>query len=70
MIYAVIFQLLLAEIVDDVMTKNPQTAQPEMLASEAMDIMNRGPITVLMVRENNKPVGILHLHDLLRVGMS
>ena len=61
---------LLAELVDDVMTQNPQTAQPDMLASEALDLMNRRPITVLMVCENNKPVGILHLHDLLRVGMS
>ncbi|MEE9314993.1 MAG: KpsF/GutQ family sugar-phosphate isomerase [Rhizobiaceae bacterium] len=61
---------LLGEIVDDVMTSDPRTVEPEMLAAEALDIMNRKPITVLMACKNGKPVGILHLHDLLRVGMA
>ncbi|MEE9376013.1 MAG: CBS domain-containing protein, partial [Rhizobiaceae bacterium] len=61
---------LLAESVDDVMTKKPQTIAPDMLAAEALDMMNRRPITVLMVCEENQPVGILHLHDLLRIGMT
>ena len=61
---------LLAETVDDVMSKNPQTANPNMLAAEALDILNRHKITALMVTEEDKPVGIVHLHDLLRVGVA
>lgn len=63
-------QDLLRETVDDVMTANPQTVQPDMLALEAMDVLNKRAITALMVTEEGKPVGVLHLHDLLRVGIA
>lgn len=61
---------LLAEAVDDVMTPNPQTIQPDMLAAAALDILNRRAITTLMVTEDSRPVGIVHLHDLLRIGVA
>ena len=61
---------LLGEHVDDIMTANPQTIQPDMLAASALDILNKRTITTLMVTENDKPVGIVHLHDLLRIGVA
>jgi arabinose-5-phosphate isomerase len=55
--------------VADVMTKAPQTVRPRALAAEALNIMNAKRITVLFVCEDAKPVGILHIHDLLRAGV-
>jgi arabinose-5-phosphate isomerase len=40
-----------------------------MLAGEALKIMNERRITVLFVVEDGRPVGILHVHDLLRAGV-
>ncbi len=54
-----------------VMTRNPLTIAPDALAAKALSIMNRDekPITALMVVENNRPVGIISIHDLLRAGV-
>ncbi|MGE3622647.1 MAG: SIS domain-containing protein [Bdellovibrionales bacterium] len=54
----------------EVMTRNPQTVHPEMLAAEAIKILNDKKHTQLFVVENGKPVGILHIHDLLRAGIA
>ncbi len=54
----------------EVMTANPRTVEPDTLASSAMAILNEKSITVLMVIEADKPVGILHMHDLLRIGVA
>ena len=59
---------LLDEKVDDVMTPKPQTITGDLLAAEALELLNKRQITALMVTESEIPVGILHLHDLLRVG--
>jgi arabinose-5-phosphate isomerase len=59
---------LLSMTVDEVMTRNPKTIQPDMLVAKALDIANASAITALMVTDNNRPVGIIHIHDLLRVG--
>ena len=61
---------LLHAKVDDVMTKGPITVRPDQLASEALEIVNSSKITALFVVEDAKPVGIVHLHDLLRVGVA
>jgi arabinose-5-phosphate isomerase len=53
----------------DVMTVNPKTIKPRALAAEALNIMNTKQITVLFVLEDKKPIGILHIHDLLRAGV-
>ncbi|MBN2751395.1 MAG: KpsF/GutQ family sugar-phosphate isomerase, partial [Rhodospirillaceae bacterium] len=54
-----------------VMTANPKTIQPETLAAEALGIMNDRAITSLFVVETNgHPVGIIHMHDCLRAGVS
>ncbi|MEM9733183.1 MAG: KpsF/GutQ family sugar-phosphate isomerase [Pseudomonadota bacterium] len=61
---------LLRERVNDVMTPKPQTISPNLLAQEALDILNKRAITALMVTDNGTPVGVVHLHDLLRVGVA
>jgi arabinose-5-phosphate isomerase len=60
---------LMTALVDDVMTKDPKTIPQDLLASEALEILNSSKITALIVTEANKPVGIVHLHDILRAGV-
>jgi arabinose-5-phosphate isomerase len=55
---------------DDVMTQKPITVSADQLASEVLEILNSSKITALFVVEGNKPVGIVHLHDLLRLGVA
>lgn len=52
----------------DIMTKNPVTIGPNTLVSSAMAILDEKPITSLIVCEDEKPIGLVHLHDLLRIG--
>jgi arabinose-5-phosphate isomerase len=59
---------LMAKTVDQVMTANPKTVQPETLLPSALEHLNSASITALMVVDNEKPAGIVHMHDLLRVG--
>jgi arabinose-5-phosphate isomerase len=60
---------LLGHTAGEVMTPEPKTVPPGALAAEALKLMNDNAITVLFVVEDGKPVGILHIHDLLRVGV-
>ncbi len=53
----------------EVMSKNPITIASDMLAAEALAIMNGRSITTLFVVDAGRPVGILHIHDLLRAGV-
>ena len=58
------------EKASNIMTKNPKTISPDTLASEALKIMNTKKITNLFaVDSNNKPVGVIHIHDLLANGV-
>ncbi len=58
-------------LIADVMTRNCKTANANMLAAEALAIMDNGKISVLaVVDENNQPVGAIHLHDLLKAGVA
>jgi arabinose-5-phosphate isomerase len=61
---------LLEQRADDVMTRKPITVSPDQLASEVLEILNSSKITALFVMEGGKPAGIVHLHDLLRVGVA
>ncbi|MDE2030625.1 MAG: KpsF/GutQ family sugar-phosphate isomerase [Alphaproteobacteria bacterium] len=54
----------------EVMTENPTTVEPQILAAEALKILNEKTRTQLFVVENGKPVGVLHIHDLLRAGIA
>lgn len=51
-----------------VMTKNPKTISKDALAPEAVKLMNDNKITNLFVVERGKPVGVIHIHDLLSSG--
>ena len=51
----------------NLMTKNPSTGNKDMLVGEALNLMNSKKITSLFICEKNKPVGIIHIHDLLRL---
>jgi arabinose-5-phosphate isomerase len=57
----------------EVMTRNPKTGRSEALAADALREMTAGSLKItqlFIVDDAHKPVGILHLHDLLRVGLS
>jgi arabinose-5-phosphate isomerase len=60
---------LLGHTAGEVMTAAPKTVPPGALAAEALKLMNDNAITVLFVVEDGRPIGILHIHDLLRVGV-
>ena len=51
----------------EVMTKNPTLANKKMLVVEAINLMNTKKITSLFICDNKKPLGIVHIHDLLRL---
>jgi arabinose-5-phosphate isomerase len=57
------------KLVDQVMTPMPLTVPPDSLAAEALEIMGSAKITSLFVVEDGRPVGILHVHDALRIGL-
>jgi arabinose-5-phosphate isomerase len=59
---------LLQATVDEIMTASPKTVRPDQLASEALQLLNAAKITALIVVDMERPVGIVHFHDLLRVG--
>jgi arabinose-5-phosphate isomerase len=65
---------LLAVEAREVMTGPPRTIRTQALAAEALGIMNgvrnERPITSLFVVENDRPVGIVHIHDCLRAGVA
>lgn len=56
--------------VEDIMTPNPKTILPEALVASALEAMNSASISALVVVEDGKPVGIVHMHDLLRIGVA
>ena len=51
----------------DLMTKNPTLANQNMLVGEAVNLMNTKKITSLFICDKRKPIGIVHIHDLLRL---
>ena len=64
---------LLQRRVGEIMTAKPRTIGPEALAAEALHEMNAGarPVTVLFVVDaRHCPIGLLHVHDLLRAGLA
>jgi len=55
--------------VTDIMTRDPITVEPHKLAQTALELMNRRLITAVFAVADGRPVGIVHVHDLLRVGI-
>ncbi|MBQ9595274.1 MAG: CBS domain-containing protein, partial [Synergistaceae bacterium] len=56
--------------IEEAMTANPRTISPDSLAAQAVKIMEQNEISVLIAVENNKPVGIIHIHELLKAGVA
>ncbi|ANK93160.1 MULTISPECIES: KpsF/GutQ family sugar-phosphate isomerase [Rhizobium] len=57
--------------VDDIMTKTPKTVKPTMLATAALALLNQHHIGALIViDEDSRPIGLVHFHDLLRIGVA
>lgn len=55
----------------DVMTTGPRTIKPDALAVEALELVDRSRISALIVCDaDNRPAGLVHVHDLLRLGVA
>lgn len=52
------------------MTKGPRTITADKLAQEALRLLEQFQISVLIVTEGDKPIGILHMHDILKAGVA
>lgn len=62
---------LLGLSVEAIMTKAPKTVRPDLVLGAALDLINSLSITALFVVDSDrKPVGIVHMHDLLRTGVA
>ena len=61
---------LLSAKTREIMTRSPKVVAPNMLASAALEVLNSSRITALFVVDKGTPVGILHIHDLLRAGVA
>jgi arabinose-5-phosphate isomerase len=63
---------LLARTAAEVMTAGPKTIRPQALVAEALATMNQAerPFTVIFVVEERRPMGVVHMHDCLRVGVA
>ena len=57
---------LLEKNVKEVMTKNPKTLSPNIIVNEALNLMNKQSITNYFITKKKKPIGIIHLHDILK----
>lgn len=54
----------------DVMTVNPKTVQPDDFAASTLHLMEKYSITTLpVVNDDNEPIGVVHIHDILRAGV-
>ena len=55
----------------DIMTADPRRVRPDALAVEALELVNRSRITALIVADSDeRPVGLVHVHDLLAMGVA
>ena len=63
------FEGLAGKTVGDIMTRTPRSVTAETLAGDAARLMNDNRITVLFVVRDGKPVGVLHVHDVLSAGV-
>ena len=52
------------------MTKNPITVTKDMISAEALRIMHDKKITNIFVLDGTKPIGVIHIHDLLNNGVA
>lgn len=60
----------MAMTIDDAMTRDPIVAIPGMLASAVLALMNDKRITQIFIVDEEKPIGVVHMHDFLKVGVA
>lgn len=60
---------LLGKTAGDIMTAAPKSVTPDTLSARALEIINASSITSLFVVSDERPVGLVHIHDLLRAGI-
>ena len=60
---------ILEKTAKEIMKKNPKTINQEMFASNALELMEKNKITQVFIVQNNKPIGILHIHDCIELGL-
>jgi len=56
--------------VEEIMTSSPKTVRRDLLAGAALELLNASRITALFVVEDGRPVGVVHVHDFLRIGVA
>ncbi|MCW4116210.1 KpsF/GutQ family sugar-phosphate isomerase [Aurantimonas sp. MSK8Z-1] len=61
---------VLNRTVGELMTPKPRVIEPEMLAGKALELLNSAKINVLVVARDRQPVGIVHMHDFVRIGVA
>ena len=61
---------ILNEKAINLMTKNPKTVSKDMISAEALKIMHDKKITNMFVLEGGRPIGVIHIHDLLNNGVA
>ena len=54
----------------NLMTKSPKTVSKDMISAEALRIMHDKKITNMFVLDGTKPIGVIHIHDLLNNGVA
>ena len=59
---------LASQNIETIMSRDPKTIGGEMLAGEIIEMINARRITAVFVVENAKPIGLVHIHDLLAIG--
>lgn len=58
-------------IIKDVMTVNPKRITANSYGASALNLMEKYSITALaVVDESNRPIGVIHIHDLLKAGVA
>ena len=59
---------LMERPVEEIMTPSPRTVPPDLLVAEALEVVETRKIGALVVVEDDRPVGLVHVLDLLRIG--
>lgn len=61
---------ILAMTASEVMTPRPKTVGEDILAAQVLGMMNDNKITCVFIVRDGKPLGIVQIHDVLRIGLS
>jgi arabinose-5-phosphate isomerase len=60
----------LVQTATEIMTKNPLTIDSSALLQQALKTMNDNAVTSLFIEEGGRVIGVIHVHDILRAGVS